>query len=245
MSGWYPDPQAPGITRWWDGQSWTPYTQVAFAPAPPDPHRDLAEEVKAGRLAAIGMRCVAAVFILQLIVLALIVKRFVDSFRTAFHQLQQDPNSTVTPFAGIGRGYLALLYLLNLVGLVETGALVLLLIWAYRAAAFAQRAGLPARRTPTWAVVGFLVPVVNLWFPYQSLADTFPPGHPGRRTVGRWWALYLTQSLGAIPVGIVAAFSVPAGVLVAIVVSGLPLLTARNGIGMIAAIGQAHRDIAP
>jgi Domain of unknown function (DUF4328)/Protein of unknown function (DUF2510) len=244
VSGWYPDPQIPATSRWWDGQAWTPHTQLAFAPLPPDPQRDLADELKAGRLAAIGLRLGAALNVVEFLVIALVVKRFVDSIRIAADQVQQDPNSTVNPFAGVGHGYFVLLGLFYLLGFLALAALVLLMIWASRAATFAQRAGLPARHPPIWAVIGFIVPIVQLWFPYECVADTLPAGHPGRRTVGWWWAFYLTQGLGALPVGITAAFSVPAGLAVAIVVSVLPVLTARNGVRMIAAIGQAHREIA-
>src|SRR5205807_284964 len=36
--GWYPDPQAPALLRYWDGSQWTSYTQPAgMAPSDPRP----------------------------------------------------------------------------------------------------------------------------------------------------------------------------------------------------------------
>lgn len=31
--GWYPDPQAPGTERWWDGSAWAAHTRAAQAPS--------------------------------------------------------------------------------------------------------------------------------------------------------------------------------------------------------------------
>jgi hypothetical protein len=58
------------------------------------------------------------------------------------------------------------------------------MIWLHRAATFARRARLPARRATVWAWLGFIIPVVNFWFPYQVATDAMPPGDPARRLVG-------------------------------------------------------------
>ncbi len=33
--GWYPDPHAPGVLRYYDGERWTPHTLAAPTTAPP------------------------------------------------------------------------------------------------------------------------------------------------------------------------------------------------------------------
>jgi hypothetical protein len=71
---------------------------------------------------------------------------------------------------------------------------VVFLVWMYRAAVVAQLLGLPARRSPALATCSFLIPIVNLWWPYQSTCDLLPRGHPGRQVVGRWWATWLASS---------------------------------------------------
>ena len=61
---------------------------------------------------------------------------------------------------------------------------------------------------------GFLIPVVNLWWPYQSVRDLFPVGHPARRVVGRWWAQYLSAGFTPLVALGLAFVSSPASILV-------------------------------
>jgi hypothetical protein len=244
--GWYPDPAVPGVNRWWDGQAWSGYAQPAgYVALLPDPARDLSEETKSARLAIFALRATAAVYALELLVLAVVVHRFFDAFRRNIRILQDDPSAKISPLAGLGRGYYALFGLLQILGLVALVAQVLFVIWAYRAATFAQRAGLPARHAPVWAVIGFLIPVVNLWFPYTSVADTLPLGHPGRASVGWWWGLTLAQGLASGAVLAAAAFSTLAGVIVAIVVAVVPAAAAYYGTRVVGTVSQVHAGLVP
>ena len=72
---------------------------------------------------------------------------------------------------------------------------VIFLVWMYRAADLARLLGLPARRTPALAACSFIIPILNLWWPYQSTCDLLPPGHHGRHVVARWWALWIVSTL--------------------------------------------------
>jgi hypothetical protein len=121
---------------------------------------------------------------------------------------------------------------------------VVFLVWFHRTVANAQALGLPARRSPAWAIAGFLLPVVNWWFPYQSMRDAFPPGHPARRHVGAWWAAWLGAQLMIIPT-LVLAFVAPlgAGVIagVSVVIYVLAMFAARR---VVAEASAAHRDLA-
>ena len=66
-----------------------------------------------------------------------------------------------------------------LITLAVLGLEVFFMIWLYRAAGLARKAGLSARRDPVWAILGFIVPVVNFWFPYQVARDS--PARPATR----------------------------------------------------------------
>jgi Protein of unknown function (DUF2510) len=62
--GWYPDPNAPGQQRWWDGQQWTDHTSAAPRAAAGAPARDAGPYPGARVVVAV----VAAVCLLLMIV---------------------------------------------------------------------------------------------------------------------------------------------------------------------------------
>jgi hypothetical protein len=117
------------------------------------------------------------------------------------------------------------------------------MIWLYRAAKLARKAYLPAKRDPVWAILGFIVPVVNFWFPYQVARDTLAPGDPRRRLAARWWTWYLISALGGGVVGIASVLSEGAGVVLAVADSIAYLLTAAYARKLIAAVGEAHGEL--
>ena len=71
----------------------------------------------------------------------------------------------------------------------------------------------PHRRSRVWLTLSWLIPFVNLWFPYQIVADVYrasrpdnPRGLADLRTVAgspllpAWWALWLVSNIVAIVV---------------------------------------------
>src|SRR5262245_40449440 len=61
------------------------------------------------------------------------------------------------------------------IGIVAAG--VLFLVWFYKACRFSEQLGLPGRRSTPWAMAGWIIPIINFWFPYQSTKDLLPPGN--------------------------------------------------------------------
>jgi len=217
--GWYPDPWRPGRRRWWDGSGWTDHTWDPAAPPPPsmtaapstfapDPQRDLRDERGAALWAKRGYIAMFVGRVAGFLVTMIVFSQLVDDIRHAI-----DTNSTLDTN---GSAYNALslpFSSLTLLGLVA------IIIWSYRAATVARNLHYPAVRGAVWAAVGWIVPIVNFWFPYQAIRDCLAPGNPERRTVKQWWTLYivglfiwlpafLIAAFGSLPVGF--AFSVPA-----------------------------------
>jgi high-affinity nickel permease len=57
-----------------------------------------------------------------------------------------------------------------------------------------------------WAALGWIVPIVNFWFPYQAIRDCLTPGNADRRLVKQWWTYYLIGLFIWIPAFIIAIF---------------------------------------
>ncbi len=45
------------------------------------------------------------------------------------------------------------------------------------------------------ATLSFIIPVLNLWWPYQAALDMVPAGDPHRGLIRRWWALWIAAML--------------------------------------------------
>ena len=250
--GWYGDPFSKSGLRWWDGNAWTSHTswqQPAGGPAPAgwgqppvqqfNSAQDLAGEERAAGRAAYGVLLIAGIaivsYLLEAVVLHHVLRDIVRQFRDALNA----DGTTTNRYTGWNNATL----LLQGFNLVNLAAEILFWIWLYRAATVARRVGLPARREPVWAWLGFIIPIISLWFPYQVAADTLPPGHPARAIVTRWWAFWIAQSLAPIPVAVVAYFSTPAALVVALAVCPLPILMALHARAMITQVTATHRDL--
>ncbi len=68
--------------------------------------------------------------------------------------------------------------------------------------------GAPADHAPSWAALGYVIPIGNLWFPYQVMReideasdpDALNPGLGARRSVPplrTWWALWVTMGISS------------------------------------------------
>lgn len=212
--GWFADPWGgPGL-RWWDGTQWTGHVQHA-----PSPGRAIVDERVAARWARLALVWAGPAQAAGLVASAFQWTWIADNWDRLTR------SSSSSPFLSDG-GPQAAGAVAQVASVAVLGAAILFLVWFHRAAASARASGLPARRGPGLATASFVIPIVNLWWPYQSTCDLFPTGHPARRLVLRWWLLWLAlDASGLLALGL--AFVGPAP------------LAAAVGIGVVAALVAA------
>ncbi|HEX2383768.1 MAG TPA: DUF4328 domain-containing protein [Acidimicrobiales bacterium] len=241
--GWYPDPWQPARRRWWDGTSWGDHTWDPNQPQrpvqpppmwlpPPDPRRDLADEHKA---AVWAKRAFTALFVTK-VASGLISLMVFDSIIDDIRQASDTGTTDQTAMNGwqILNMPVTLVLILGFVGVI---------IWTYKAANVASKLNYPARHSTTWAILGWIVPVINFWFPYQSVRDCMAPGNSERRTVRRWWVLYLVGSFAWLAVIVVAVFAgIAIGLAVALPCIVINALELQAALRVVDAVGADHAE---
>jgi len=133
---------------------------------------------------------------------------------------------------------------MQIAGAVGVVVGVLFLLWFARSAVNGRALGLSARREPAAGVAGFLVPVINLWWPYQSTCDLLPPDDLRRSLVLRWFLLWTVGGFaGTIVMWGSLLVSGWVGWLALAVPAVLTTLAAVDARRVIAAVLATHQDL--
>src|SRR5262249_44791450 len=151
--GWYRDPHVPVYLRWWDGQQWTPHARLPGGSPLPQLPAYAGHNQRIGRLAMLVWAPV------QLAYLA-VSDQVVRAMLSYVDEVSRTPAGVPRP---LPPDVLAPLRLASLIGLLVLVALALLIIWTYRCAITARALRLPAKHTPLWAVLGWILPEISLW----------------------------------------------------------------------------------
>lgn len=237
--GWYPDPAGTPALRWWDGIDWTGAVAPVTGPGA-GPGRAVDDELRLtgwARGAVVAYGAVVVAGLVLVLAYGPVLRQEFHLFGVTLHDAAHGlPAPTTIPAVPTGYRILTALS-----GLVTIGAVVLLLVWQFRAARAARALGYPARHRPGWGVGSWFVPVVNLWFPYQAIRDCLPPGAATRSLVLRFWlslvALYVLSPVAQITL----LYRRPVGVALVAVVVALATVYAVTGVRVVAAVASAHR----
>src|SRR3954467_5301172 len=160
--GWYPDPWRARGQRWWDGTAWTDPTAGAH-PIAPDPHRELDDARRAAVWAKRGFIAYCIGRLVSLLVSIVVLGSVIDDFQQLIDSNgRKQPKTNGIQFLSTPASAL------SIVGLVGV------IIWVTKAAKIAYNLHYPRTHGPVWAVLGWFVPIVNFWFPYQVVRDCLP-----------------------------------------------------------------------
>ncbi len=140
----------------------------------------------------------------------------------------------VAPLAGSGLQLVSLAYF------------VLLVAWIYHAGKFGELQGWPAARGCLLGALSLLIPVVNLWWPYEAVRDSFPPGQRPP-IVLRWWLAYLIVPIVTIFGVAIAALSGSVGATVIALALAAPLVAVPVVLGwrLVGELDATQRESLP
>jgi hypothetical protein len=124
--------------------------------------------------------------------------------------------------------------------LVGWGLAILQIVWLWRSTALARGLGLSPRRSPGWAGFSFVIPIVNLWWPYQSVADLFSPGHEARREVALWWGFTLATIAIAMGTSAASIFTTSWALLGVVATAVLAIEVAVRGRKVVSLVQSTH-----
>lgn len=184
-AGWYHDPSGARVLRYWDGTTWTAHRAPVGIETPP------VDALRSTRSAA---RWARPAFVLEPVLVLVVGLLSIQQLHTLVERLRDDRADTTVQFQyGIG----------SFGGLLSWALLIAVGFWSYQAARSGAALGLPQRREPGWALAGWLVPVVNLWFPVQSVRR-FVPDDALTPRLWWWWTSRIVETALAwavLPVG--------------------------------------------
>jgi hypothetical protein len=126
----------------------------------------------------------ASVWTAAQVVVLLLAPRGADALREAGEAGLTAFDSEFTAYDGVGLLAIA----------IQLATYVVVSVWLYqsRSTAIAANPKFVHERSRVWTWLGWLVPVVSLWFPYQVVRDVRRATSPGPVSgIGAWWAAWL------------------------------------------------------
>jgi hypothetical protein len=195
-AGWYQDPNGARAWRYWDGATWTDHVAPWVVKPELSPEERLVEERRWARYAKW-----AFVAFVPFQVAAQVLSAF-QSDRTYHGTLFQD-SAPERPslFEPLSIGLPQVLCTLIVLGLT-----IVLAYWTMQAARAAKAQGIPIVRSPGWTMGGWFIPILNLWWPPQSIRSFAKDRQQLRHVVG-WWICWIVATASTIAATLVAGSS--------------------------------------
>ncbi|MFI5531082.1 DUF4328 domain-containing protein [Kitasatospora sp. NPDC051853] len=142
---------------------------------------------------------IAAVVMLVLVALTDVLNAAMSLVVRGEYQKQVDGSAGSSDEVVGPEAVAGLTSLLQLAALVASGVVFLCWFWRVRKNAEALAPHFPHRKRRAWAIWGWIVPIVSLWFPLQMTQDVLRAGSPqqapgrGEGLIGGWWAAWIVS----------------------------------------------------
>ena len=199
---------------------------------------DLAKERDSGRQARWAVWLIGAGRLLGGVLFAVMADGFVRMVRFGIENPSSDevpPGMAQLMVASMGS---AVASPLSLVGMA------FLLIWFHRAVANGVALGHKPPREPVLAVASWFIPIVNFWWPYESLRECVSEHDAATRAlIKRWWIVYLATAFGLLFRSPVVAVWLPLSIPVATVGVALVVYEVSLARRVVSAILADHSAI--
>jgi len=190
--GWYQDPYGTPAWRYWDGSQWTDHV-APWTAREPSPAERVADERRWARYAKWAFAALVPFQIGAQVVGAWQYDR-VYGGRLFADNAPDQVNLFDPAWAGTA---------LTLCALGGLAAILVLGYWCMQAARAAQAQGIQIVRSPGLAMAGWIIPIINLWWPPQAIRS-FAKDRDALRHVVGWWICYIVSVLASIGATIVA-----------------------------------------
>jgi hypothetical protein len=235
-AGWYRDPNGASAWRYWDGSTWTDHVS-SWGPEAVDvpPGARVGEERRWARYAKWAFVAFVPFQVGGTVLSAVQYDRIYHGTLLT-DQAPKDAN-LLSP-SSIGGPYV-------LCAVAVLGLTLLLGYWCMQAARAAKSLGIPIARGPGWAMAGWVIPILNLWWPPQTIRsfakDRTQLGH----VVG-WWICWIVAVIAGTIGVIVAGSSDLSASIPFLVVSATSVLSfALLGVQVVDMVLAVHEQALP
>ena len=181
-AGWYADPHGARVWRYWDGAQWTDHV------APQTFEKLLADAVEDEHRWATWARWAFVVYVLVVTATGVVGAIYFDRLYEG-SLFEASSTARVDEFRDTT---LAITY--QVCAFSSLAVFAVLATWTYRAARTARTLGIPIRRDPGLSAAAWFIPIVNLWWPPQTIRS-FVPDRDQLRVVIEWWVCWIVTSV--------------------------------------------------
>jgi hypothetical protein len=213
--GWHADPWGQAPLRYWDGSNWTGHVS---GPPPPTP----SDAENGNNLPSLSTWLQRYLIVEPIVTLGSVASSLAiaENFREFFRQFRDDAASADATLLQ-PTGLAALGQVLGVIAIIGT---ILRILWMIQAGKQAMARARTLRRSPVLGAFGWLIPIVNFWWPYQAMTDALGAGRANARGVKPWWALTVLAIAGAFATLVAGMFNTSTGWIV-----GIATVLARAG----------------